>query len=100
MYFVSASTDERRGIGGLDIFYIRKEQDKWSKQKNIGFPINTTYDELGLFVSTNGKLAYYSSLKDGNWNIYSFELYPEARPKEVVILKGITKVEKNDKLEK
>ena len=88
LYFVSASTDERRGIGGLDIFYIRKEQDKWSKPKNIGFPINTTYDELGLFVSTNGKLAYYSSLKDGNWNIYSFELYPEARPKEVVILKG------------
>jgi len=43
---------------------------------------------LGLFVSTNGKLAYYSSLKDGNWNIYSFELYPEARPQEVVILKG------------
>jgi outer membrane protein OmpA-like peptidoglycan-associated protein len=88
LYFVSASTDQRKGIGGLDIFYIRKEKGTWTAPKNIGYPINSTQDELGLFVSTNGKIAYYSSLKDGNWNIYSFELYPEARPQEVVILKG------------
>ena len=88
LYFVSACTDQRKGIGGLDIFYIRKENGTWTAPKNIGFPINSAQDELGLFVSTNGKLAYYSSLKDGNWNIYSFELYPEARPQEVVILKG------------
>ena len=27
-------------------------------------------------------------MKDGDWNIYSFDLYEEARPKEVAILKG------------
>ena len=88
LYFVSNSTKKRKGMGGLDIFYIRKEGDKWSAPKNIGYPINSPEDELGLFVSTNGKEAYYSSFKEGDWNIYSFDLYEEARPQEVVIVKG------------
>ena len=88
LYFVSNSTKKRKGLGGLDIFYIRKEGQKWTEPKNIGYPINSAEDELGLFVSTNGKEAYYSSMKDGDWNIYSFDLYEEARPKEVAILKG------------
>lgn len=88
LYFVSNSTKKRKGLGGLDIFYIRKEGEKWTEPKNIGYPINSSEDELGLFVSTNGKEAYYSSMKEGDWDIYSFDLYEEARPQEVVILKG------------
>lgn len=89
LYFVSACSDTRKGVGGLDIFYMRQDANgEWTKPKNIGYPINTTEDELGVFVSTDGKLAYYSSQQKGNWNIYGFELYEEARPKEVVIVKG------------
>lgn len=88
LYFVSECSKDRVGVGGLDIFYTRKENGKWSKPKNIGYPINTTADELGLFVSIDGELAYYSSRQGGNWNIYSFELYKEARPQPVTIIKG------------
>lgn len=88
LYFVSSSTNERKGAGGLDIFYMREENGVWGTPKNIGFPINTPQDELGLFVSTDGKIAYFSSFQGGNWNIYGFELYEEARPKPVTILKG------------
>lgn len=89
LYFVSECTKTRKGVGGLDIFYIRQNQDgSWTEPKNIGFPINSENDELGLFVSIDGKLAYYSSHVGGNWNIYSFELYEEARPQAVTILKG------------
>ena len=91
LYFVSTSSEKRKGMGGLDIFYIRKQDSSWSAPKNIGYPINSAQDELGLFVSTNGKTAYFSTRKDGNWNIYSFDLYKEARPEEVVILKGTVK---------
>lgn len=88
-YFVSSVNDQRKGVGGTDIFYIRKQKDgSWSKPKNIGYPINTEGDEIGLFVSTNGKEAYFSSRQGGIWNIYSFELYEEARPKKVVVVKG------------
>jgi outer membrane protein OmpA-like peptidoglycan-associated protein len=88
LYFVSSTTNSRKGLGGLDIFYIRRENNGWTKPENIGYPINSEQDELGLFVSTNGKVAYYSSDKDGDWNIYAFDLYEKARPQEVVILKG------------
>lgn len=88
LYFVSESSEERPGVGGLDIYYIRKTEDGWSKPENIGYPINTSGDELGIFVSTKGDFAYYSSQQNGNWNIFGFDLYLKAQPKSVVILKG------------
>ncbi|MEN9915140.1 MAG: hypothetical protein RL528_1907 [Bacteroidota bacterium] len=88
LYFVSSNSNERKGLGGLDIFYIRKEGDNWSEPKNIGFPINSENDELGLFISTDGKTAYFSSTNEGDWNIYGFDLYQEARPQEIVLVKG------------
>lgn len=88
LYFVSSSSDERKGMGGTDIFYARMENGKWGKPVNIGSPINTAADEIGLFVSTDGKLAFYSSRFGGEWNIYNFELYAEARPKSVALIKG------------
>lgn len=88
LYFVSTVTDERQGLGGLDIFYTRFVNGKWTEPKNIGYPINSENDELGLFVSLDGKMAYYSSQEKGNWDIFSFELYPEARPKSVKLIKG------------
>jgi outer membrane protein OmpA-like peptidoglycan-associated protein/tetratricopeptide (TPR) repeat protein len=88
LYFVSTSSDERKGFGGTDIYYSRMENGKWGKPVNIGSPINTKDDEIGIFVSTDGKLAYYSSRVGGDWNIFSFELYEEARPKSVALIKG------------
>ncbi len=96
LYFVSQCSDKRKGVGGLDIFYTRKENGVWSEPNNIGYPINSEADELGLFVSIDGKLAYYSSTLRGDWNIYSFELYEEARPQAVAILKGELKDENGD----
>ncbi|MDG1428698.1 MAG: OmpA family protein [Crocinitomicaceae bacterium] len=88
LYFVSECSKDRSGIGGLDIFYIREKDGVWTEPKNIGYPINTEADELGLFVSIDGEVAYYSSHQGGKWNIYSFPLYEEARPQPVTILKG------------
>ncbi|XOV67841.1 MAG: OmpA family protein [Fluviicola sp.] len=100
LYFVSESTKERVGVGGLDIFYIRQQADgTWTEPKNIGYPINSAEDEIGLFVSIDGREAYFSSAKGGNWDIYSFELYEEARPQSVALLKGELKDESGDPVE-
>lgn len=87
-YFVSETSRLRPGMGGLDIFMMRKEQNGWGPIQNIGYPINTEADELGLFVSTDGKQAYFSSQQAANWDIFSFELHQAARPKETRILTG------------
>lgn len=92
LYFTSECGVGRLGAGGYDIFYSRQDENgKWSKPVNLGNPINTPEDEHGLIVSTDGRMAYYTSgrLKGkGGLDIYRFELYPEARPEKVVIIKG------------
>ncbi|MBW7868946.1 MAG: OmpA family protein [Brumimicrobium sp.] len=99
-YFVSSVSQERKGLGGTDIFYMRKDdKGNWTKPKNIGYPINTEDDEIGLFVSIDGKEAYFSSRQRNNWDIYSFDLYEDARPQKVVMVKGELKVEDETELE-
>src|SRR5690554_8206529 len=79
---------------------MRKGEDgAWSKPKNIGYPINTEEDEIGLFVSIDGKEAFFSSRQKGVWDIYSFELYEEARPKAVVVVKGELTANNNEPIE-
>jgi len=98
LYF---SSDGHPGLGGYDIFYSRKEEGKWKKPVNIGYPINSKEDDVGFFVSTDGKEGYFASNKldgKGGWDLYSFELYPEARPQKVLLLKGTLKDEKADTL--
>jgi len=94
LYF---SSDGWLGLGGYDIFYSRlKEDGTWSKPRNIGYPINSPDDEVGFFVSTDGSRGFFASNKfseKGGWDLYSFELYNEARPEKVLFIKGTVKSE-------
>ena len=88
LYF---STDGLPGMGGYDIYFSRLKDGKWSAPENIGYPINTEADEIGFFVSTDGKHGYYSSnsLKgSGGYDIYSFDLPETAKPNKVLFIKG------------
>ena len=89
LYF---SSDGMLGMGGKDIYFSRKNKDGiWTKPVNIGYPINTYADEINLLVNAKGNLAYFSSDKPGGYgkyDLYSFELYKEARPQMVSYMKG------------
>ncbi|MDD3875119.1 MAG: OmpA family protein [Bacteroidales bacterium] len=90
LYF---SSDGHPGMGGLDIFYARKnDAGEWGQPVNLGFPINTANDESSFFVNATGKYAYFASDRqggNGGLDLYCFELYEEARPQLVTYLKGI-----------
>ncbi len=81
------------GMGGLDLFYSRKDAaGNWKKPVNLGYPINTYADEITLIVNANGDLAYISSDKlggKGRQDIYSFKLYKEAQPHKATYFKGV-----------
>jgi outer membrane protein OmpA-like peptidoglycan-associated protein len=85
-------------IGGFDIYYARLDSsNNWQKPENIGSPINSPNDDLGFFVSTDGKQGYFTSNKmagAGGWDIYSFDLYETARPQKVLFMKGKVQDEK------
>ncbi len=105
LYF---SSDGQMGMGGYDIFFTRKnDKGEWMEPKNIGYPINTTADDLGFFVSTDGNLGYFATNQKakvkgkgmGGWDIYSFDLYKEARPDHVALITGALKDNEGKPLE-
>ena len=88
LYF---SSNGHECIGGQDIFYSKlNEKGNWEHPKNIGYPINSDGDDVNFFVSLDGKTGYFCSRKIDNadWNFYEFELYEEARPHTMAIVKG------------
>jgi outer membrane protein OmpA-like peptidoglycan-associated protein len=90
LYF---SSHGHPGLGGADLFMSRKLPGKnWSEPLNLGYPINTIADEINLIVHPGGSRAYISSdmpLGKGGYDIYTFELYDDIRPKPVSYVKGI-----------
>ena len=90
LYF---SSSKWQGYGDEDIFLSRKNllTGKWSAPENLGYPINTIDREGTLFVTADGKTAYYASERSdsyGGLDIYSFELRNDIRPTETRWVKG------------
>ncbi len=79
------------GMGLGDLFFTRRSDlDQWSEPINLGYPINTFNDEIGLSVNARGDRAYFASDRVGknNTDIFTFELPLEVRPVLVSYLTG------------
>ncbi|MCF8219917.1 MAG: OmpA family protein [Cryomorphaceae bacterium] len=81
LYFASRG---HAGMGGSDIFMSQMDHlGNWSKPVNLGYPINTKFDENSLIVSAEGNLAFFASDRAGGYgdlDIYYFELPKEFQP--------------------
>ncbi|MCW3787633.1 OmpA family protein [Plebeiibacterium sediminum] len=91
------------GMGEMDIFLSRKdENNQFEKPENLGYPINSTGDDVGLIVTADGQKAYFSSERFGSSfggkDLYSFNMPPEIRPQPVSYVRG--RVFDNDTKEK
>jgi len=90
-------------MGGYDIFKTTLENGKWTKPLNLGYPINTIYDDLCFSLSIDAKTGYISSNRKGGFgarDVYMVDLtnYPvlekemkkkvESNAPVMVILKG------------
>lgn len=97
LYFSSAG---HPGMGQRDFFISRKGADgKWQKPVNLGYPINTSGDEMHMIISADGKKAYFSADRDGGMglrDIYTFDLNPEIQPQAVTFMKGRVFNKKSD----
>ena len=85
------SSDGLTGMGGYDLFKTElDENQKWSEPVNMGYPINTYHDEIGLVVTARGDKAYFSSdrLEGKGKDIFSFDMPIELQPPSVSWLKG------------
>jgi tetratricopeptide (TPR) repeat protein len=58
LYF---SSNNEYSIGGFDIFKSELQNGTWGNSFNVGFPINSTRDDLFYSVTMDGRRAYLSA---------------------------------------
>jgi outer membrane protein OmpA-like peptidoglycan-associated protein len=82
MYF---SSEGHTSMGGFDIFKSVKVNGVWSKPENIGYPINTSDDDVFFVISANGLHGYYASYKNdgfGEKDIYLINFLDSDSPQD------------------
>lgn len=89
LYF---SSDYHNGFGGMDIFYTQKTSEGWGEVKNLGYPVNTPAHERFIFITSDGKTAYFSSDQleggFGRNDLYKFQLDPKIQPPAATFVRG------------
>ncbi len=90
LYFASRG---HVGMGGSDLYVTRMDENgNWSKPENLGYPINTKFDENSLMVSPDGEIAFFASDRDGGYgdlDIYYFIMPEHLRPVKTLYFEGI-----------
>jgi outer membrane protein OmpA-like peptidoglycan-associated protein len=87
MYF---SSKGHSSMGGFDIFKTVKVNGVWSKPENIGYPINTSDDDVFFVISANGLHGYYASYKNdgfGEKDIYLINFLDSDSPSDAATAK-------------
>ncbi len=85
LYFVS---DMPGGLGGTDIYVCRDKGGKWGEPQNLGPAVNTPYNEVFPFISSDGTL-YFSSI--GHPGLGGLDVFA-AKPGEKGEFKGALNV--------
>lgn len=94
MYFASKG---HSSIGGYDLFVSKwnKEDEVWGAPLNVGYPVNSTDDDIYLVTTPDGKRAYVSAFHEkngyGEKDLYLMEM-PSVEEKELTLMVGRIKV--------
>ncbi|MCH2225654.1 MAG: hypothetical protein MK066_12860, partial [Crocinitomicaceae bacterium] len=91
LYF---ATNGERSIGGFDVMKTTLQKDgSWSLPQNLGYPFNSTNDDIFYTTTLDGKRGYMTSFrKNGNGEKDIYEIFNDYLGlKDVAILKGLIK---------
>jgi Tol biopolymer transport system component len=72
-------------MGGYDVFMSKKDENgEWDRPINLGYPINTTDDNIFYFPVDNGNSAFYSMYSEGGYgrhDLYFLDVYSNDNPR-------------------
>ena len=93
LYF---SSNGHLGLGGLDVFYSKNIDDKWSNVRNVGLPVNSNSDDFAFKMGedcTNGFVSSNRSGGVGSDDIYAIK---KIKPLCDILLESIVVDSKTD----
>jgi hypothetical protein len=87
LYFSSSG---HKTMGGLDVFKSINIKGRWTTPVNIGYPINSTDDDIYYTPTPDGKRAYFASYRSGSIGRTDIFLIktPDADKAGLFVLKG------------
>jgi hypothetical protein len=83
LYF---SSNGHAGLGGLDIFKVELVDGEYKDLENLGYPLNSSHDDFGIFIDSLNNSGYLSSnRKNGGYqdDVYEFEMDLQPYPMPV-----------------
>ncbi len=85
------SSNGHNSMGGFDVFTsIKSTSGTWSVPENLGYPLNTTDDDIYYVLSPNNRTAYFSSFREGgmgDMDIY-MATFMERKETPITLIKG------------
>lgn len=88
LYF---SSNGKKSMGGFDVFItVKDDEGQWSEPLNLGYPLNSTGDDIYYTTTADGKTGYLSSFrKDGFGDKDIYEIKNDFLGKQnISLLKG------------
>jgi len=83
------------GMGEQDLFFAQMRPDgMFSTPRNLGPPVNSSYRELGFFLSADGQTGYFASNREGGYggmDIYKFQLSEQLQSEPITFVEGHVK---------
>ena len=83
LYF---SSNGHPGLGGLDIFKAESYNSNFMEVENVGYPLNTNFDDFGIVIDSLNIRGYLSSNRKGggyNDDVYEFDMDLQTYPLEI-----------------
>lgn len=83
------------GMGDGDIFVSRRywngQAYDWTEPENLGYPINSTFRDVGLYLKADGYTAVFSSARlggQGGLDLYEVKLPEQFQPDKMAYMQG------------
>ncbi len=80
------SSNSRTGMGGFDLYVTSNEGAKWSEPQNLGYPINSTRDDIYYYNSSEDLMrnAYLSSDRGSNCCLETYNIQKLPKQRRIV----------------
>ena len=93
LYFSSTG---HLGLGGLDVFYSKNVDGKWSNVRNVGLPVNSNSDDFAFKMGDDCTIGFVSSNRAGGVGSDDVYAVKKIKPLCDILLESIVVDAKTD----